>query len=211
MSQARNTAPVGPPIGAGEGSRANLVFALMVAVLLVVGYLLWRAYEQAPPEDAPVVAAPAGAFKVRQPEAPRNAPAAELEAALAQGGAPAAPAPRPPVVGVLPAKASPPAASSVAQPQTAKAPPAALSASGHLVVQIAALRSEDAASASWKRLAAQAPELFQGVKMDVQRADLGAKGAVFRLRAGYFGDRRAADSFCAGLKQKGQDCIVAAR
>jgi hypothetical protein len=53
--------------------------------------------------------------------------------------------------------------------------------------------------------------LFANARLDVERADLGARGVYHRVRAGYFADRENAALFCERIRQMGQDCIVAAR
>jgi hypothetical protein len=82
---------------------------------------------------------------------------------------------------------------------------------GPYVAQVAALRSQAAIGPAWQRLAARAPDLFAGARRDVQRADLGARGAYYRIRVGYFSDRDNAARFCDRVKALGQDCVVAAR
>src|SRR5690606_3690940 len=94
-----------------------------------------------------------------------------------------------------------------AQPET---PPAAPAADGAWLVQLAALRSEEEAVATWSRVAAANPSL-SGRPRDIQRADLGDRGVYYRLRAGGFASKESADAFCGGLQQAGQDCIVVAR
>lgn len=85
------------------------------------------------------------------------------------------------------------------------------SSSGDFQVQLSALRSEDAARTAWSRLQSTAPDLFQGANLDIQRADLGAKGVFYRLRVGSFADRDAAKGFCADVKAAGKDCMVVAK
>jgi hypothetical protein len=84
------------------------------------------------------------------------------------------------------------------------------SANGRYVVQLAALQSEAAIDASWRRFVSRAPGLFAGASMDVQRADLGPRGIYHRVRAGYFASSDDATLFCERIRQMGQDCIVAA-
>ncbi len=85
------------------------------------------------------------------------------------------------------------------------------SASGSYQVQLAALRSESAAQTAWTGLQDSAPDLFAGAKLDIQRADLGAKGVFYRLRIGTFSDRAAAKGFCEDVKATGKDCMVVAK
>ena len=44
--------------------------------------------------------------------------------------------------------------------------------------------------------------------MSIERADLGARGVFYRLRAGAFGSREGASDFCDAYKSTGGDCIV---
>lgn len=82
---------------------------------------------------------------------------------------------------------------------------------GSFQVQLSAMRSREAAQSAWSRMQSSAPDLFIGANLDIQRADLGAKGVFFRLRVGAFPDREAAKGFCADVKAAGKDCMVVAR
>lgn len=84
----------------------------------------------------------------------------------------------------------------------------AFASSGSFLVQISAVRSEDAANEAWSRLAQRHPEIFAGARKSVERADLGARGVFYRLRAGSFETREAASRFCDAYKQAGGDCII---
>lgn len=85
------------------------------------------------------------------------------------------------------------------------------SASGNYQVQLAALRSRESAQAAWTRLQTTAPDLFEGANLDVQYANLGARGVFYRLRIGAFADREAANAFCSDVKAAGKDCMVVAK
>ena len=82
---------------------------------------------------------------------------------------------------------------------------------GGYLVQIMALRDLGATEKAWSQLAEANSDLFAGATMDIQRADLGAKGIFYRLRASAFGSRATADGFCSELKSRGQSCIVVAK
>ncbi len=84
-------------------------------------------------------------------------------------------------------------------------------ANGRYVAQLAALQSEAAIDPAWRRFVSRAPGLFANAQMDVQRADLGARGVYHRVRAGYFASSGDATAFCQRIRQMGQDCIVASR
>jgi len=81
-------------------------------------------------------------------------------------------------------------------------------ASGNYLVQIAALRSQEAAEAAWQAASGKHPAVYAGAEKQIQRADLGAKGVFYRLRVGAFAERSDASGFCDALKEKGETCIV---
>lgn len=80
--------------------------------------------------------------------------------------------------------------------------------SGDFLVQIAALRSEEAAETAWRRVTSSAPELYHGASKRIQRADLGSEGVFYRLRVGAFAERTEAVAFCEAIKESGANCIV---
>ena len=96
-------------------------------------------------------------------------------------------------------------------PEVSAPAPSRFSASGTYQVQLSALRSETAARSAWTPIQTSAPDLFLGAKLDIQRADLGAKGVFYRLRIGAFADRATATGFCADVKAAGRDCMVDAK
>lgn len=118
-------------------------------------------------------------------------------------------APAPPAPASAPA--APPAPSPAQAQAQAQAPPprpAGLSGEGGFLVQLAAYRSQDAADAGWAELSRRHGVLLNATEKRVQRADLGAKGVFYRLRAGAFDTRAHASAFCDRLKGEGLDCIV---
>ncbi|MEL7453078.1 MAG: SPOR domain-containing protein, partial [Pseudomonadota bacterium] len=88
--------------------------------------------------------------------------------------------------------------------------PVRFATDGAFLVQIAALRSQEAADAAWTNAVADTPRLFDGAEKRIQRADLGAKGVFYRLRVGAFSTRDDAKLFCDTLKSGGRACIVVA-
>lgn len=80
--------------------------------------------------------------------------------------------------------------------------------SGPYLVQLAALRTEEAAETAWRRVTSTAPELYHGASKRIQRADLGSEGVFYRLRVGAFADRAEAAAFCEAVKEAGAACIV---
>ncbi|WP_428408327.1 SPOR domain-containing protein [Hyphococcus sp.] len=99
---------------------------------------------------------------------------------------------------------------SVTTPSVAPASTAAASspASGTHVVQVGAFRSNDEAMAQWARMQTKLGDYLDGKGPDVERADLGDRGVYHRLRVGPFDSADAAKTYCAGLKERGQDCLI---
>ena len=84
-------------------------------------------------------------------------------------------------------------------------------AGGTYQVQLMAVRSEAAAQSEWRKAKNRAPDLYHGANLDIQRADLGARGVFYRLRVGTFDSRDVAKGFCTDVKATGKDCIVVAK
>ncbi|WP_306250360.1 SPOR domain-containing protein [Parvularcula sp. IMCC14364] len=91
-------------------------------------------------------------------------------------------------------------------------PVAASAAAGALagthVVQVGAFRSNAEAQGYFSTMQSRFGALLNGISADVQYADLGSRGVYHRLRVGPFSSKSDADSYCARLKQVGQDCLV---
>ena len=172
---------------------------------------------QAPPPPPPPTAAPQIRLsQAAPPPAPAAAPARPAAAAAAPAPAPAAARPATPAAApVQPAQAArpapaPAAAAPAARPATpAAAPTGGRAISGAAVLQLGAFESQELANGAWAGFRARFAVLGQ-LAPDIQRADLGAKGVVYRLRAGPFADRTAAVEACTQLKAAGGNCFVAA-
>jgi hypothetical protein len=153
------------------------------------------------PPPAPTVEMPSSepvesAASQPAPAEPTTEPAASPEpAASAEPAATAEPA--------APAEtASPAPAPELAATETASNP-----ASGFRI-QLAALKSEEAADAAWTKLQGQYPDLLGDLKPTIQRIDLGANGIFYRVQGGPLEGRSAAQSLCGKLNQRGQQCLV---
>jgi cell division septation protein DedD len=88
--------------------------------------------------------------------------------------------------------------------------PAALPSSvpaGDFVVQLASLRSDEEARATFGRLQNRFGSILSGFGPNIQRADLGDRGIYHRVRVGPM-DRAAADSLCQRYQSAGGDCFV---
>ena len=88
------------------------------------------------------------------------------------------------------------------------APAAKAAASAGWVVQLSSQRDETTAWSSWKKLQASTGGLLANHAPAVVRADLGAKGIVYRVQVGPFPSQDDANQLCAVLKVAGGQCIV---
>jgi cell division septation protein DedD len=80
--------------------------------------------------------------------------------------------------------------------------------SGGYVVQVGAFRSDDEARGQWARMQSKLGDFVAGKSIDVETADLGDRGVYHRLRVGPFSSSDEAKQYCAGLKERGQDCLI---
>ncbi len=80
---------------------------------------------------------------------------------------------------------------------------------GKVRIQLAALKTEDAARAQWSNLQSAHAALLGQLELTVEPVDKGADGILYRIQAGPLADREAAKELCAELKKQKQDCIVA--
>lgn len=174
---------------------AGVLYVLMIVIAVCFGGFLWQLYSV---PEVPRITAEAGPYKIEPPpEAPGGSTLALRETTPAPGQDASRVEVETPVVELNP---------QVDAPSTPH-----FAANGRYVAQLAALQSEGAIDASWRRFVSRAPALFAGASMDVQRADLGPRGIYHRVRAGYFASSDDATLFCERIRQMGQDCIVAAR
>lgn len=98
-----------------------------------------------------------------------------------------------------------------ALPTMPKSPVSRFSGNGGFQIQLMALRTEAAAQSEWRKVQAKDPELYHGANLDIQYANLGAKGVFYRLRLGAFETRADAAAFCNDVRTSGRDCIVVAK
>lgn len=110
-----------------------------------------------------------------------------------------------------PATAATPA-SVTAKPASTPAPAVAAAGgdalSGSHLVQVGAFRSQAEADGQWAKMQAKMGPFLDGKGNDVEVADLGAKGTYYRLRIGPFASADDAKTYCAGLKERGADCLI---
>jgi cell division septation protein DedD len=153
-----------------------------------------------PPEDPvspPVVAEPQA---VPEPAEIPSVPAPDLEPAA---GASA----EPPLPGTATAEGPPPAPGEPAASPPQDEPVQTAAVTGAFRIQLAAVKSQDAAQLGWKKLTKAHPDILGGLTLNVVKVDR-SSGPLYRLQAGPFADRGAAEAACGKLKQKRQDCLV---
>jgi len=144
------------------------------------------------------------------PVTPPSLPDAKSQAATAVVDVPDAPAP---VADVAPAagkEAGDTAEARSAGAKTTDEPVQTATTTGAFRIQLAAVKTSEAAQAAWKKLAKTYPDVLKGLALNVVKVDRGADGALFRVQGGPFADRTAAENTCGKLKQKSQPCLVVA-
>jgi cell division septation protein DedD len=114
----------------------------------------------------------------------------------------APPAPR--VAAVVPRPAPPPPA-----PARVETPrPAARALGRGYRLQIAAVRSPEAAKQEWERLRRLHSDVLGSLGFATERVDLGARGVFYRIQAGPVADAAQAEHDCNELKQRGVGCLL---
>lgn len=129
--------------------------------------------------------------------------------------APAAPVATPAGTHAEPPAAEPVAARTAQPPAPAPAPvatPAApvvprAVANGRVMVQLAAVTSDEGARAEFDRLSRRAPDLFEGRNAVVQRLEREGQSPIFRLRTAGFADQDTARQFCEVMRARNLACI----
>jgi hypothetical protein len=152
-----------------------------------------RLPETPAPAPPPVAATPAPPPVVAARPAPPPAPPSPQAAA--------------PVVPPRAVTPPPPAPTQTAALPPPSAPPAASSGGGSFRLQIASVKSEDAARAEFQRLQKRYPEALGGLGVAYVRVDLGDKGIYYRVQAGPVDEARAT-SICSTLKSQSVGCIL---
>jgi len=169
-----------------------------------------------PPPETPLEPPKAGEPVATAPTpepVPEPAPAPAPPKALAPAAnAAAEPAP-PPAAPSAPqaAPAAPPKAVAAPEPQPAAKPAykATAPAGQGYLVQLSAVRTEQAATDEWKRLVSKHPDVLGGLDSVILRADLGTRGIFYRVRAGWFTSRAEAKAVCDELARRNVGCIIA--
>ncbi|HEX9535184.1 MAG TPA: SPOR domain-containing protein [Stellaceae bacterium] len=94
----------------------------------------------------------------------------------------------------------------VEAPATAAVKPATAQKAGGTRIQLASVRSEEAARQEWDRIRRANPDLLGSVSASPVRADLGEKGVFYGLQTAPIAD---AERVCGELKRRNIGCIIA--
>ena len=138
-----------------------------------------------------------------RPTAPSAAaPSASPQPPLVPAGAGAA-NPAPPAQ-LLQAAGKPPTKAEPAATPATK--PATTQQTGGTRIQLASVRSEEAARQEWDRIRRANPDLLGSVSATPVRADLGEKGVYYRLQTAPIAD---AERICGELKRRNIGCLIA--
>ncbi len=167
-----------------------------------------------PPEGDTEAALPAddGGEMLTQPQeaAPPPAPetaTAELPPVTEPTDVPVVPAVPPGSTDAAPATETPPEGATQTAAVTETVVQGASAGTGYRV-QIHSVTSRNKAEKAWLLQVKQHPDLFAELTLTVQRAVIKDRGTYYRVQAGPFSKREAADSLCRKLKNLGQDCLV---
>jgi hypothetical protein len=109
--------------------------------------------------------------------------------------------------------AATPAPKAPAKPAPAKeaaaAPAKSAVPAGPVRIQLASLRTPEAAKEEWGRLKREHPELLGKLTAVAVKADLGDKGVWYRVQTQIFDDSAAAERLCTDLKKQNVGCSLA--
>jgi hypothetical protein len=81
-------------------------------------------------------------------------------------------------------------------------------AAGAYVVQIAAHKTQEEASASFRSAQAKYPDVLSGRKLLIRKKEVDGKGTFYGAQVGPFASRTDATQLCENLKSAGGSCIV---
>ncbi|MBL4596070.1 MAG: SPOR domain-containing protein [Robiginitomaculum sp.] len=207
--------------------RGPLLLVVVIAVAIAFIAVVYTAYHQGfrtgGRNAAPIIEANSNPIK-SAPKDPGGTPPAESNSAayepldgnttpneIIEAPKPEQPIERQPIAEPVPEPVAQAPAPARVDPAPIARPSFDIERTGKFVVQLGAFRSEAQATENWTTLRNRLPAMMGNTQIDVQRADLGAKGIYYRLRAAAFGERAGAVDFCNALKANGQDCIVVSR
>lgn len=156
-----------------------------------------------PPEMTPPSIPPVESLVARQQEMKEEKPAEKAEPAKPDEKMTAVTPPPVPE----PAKAKPPPPP--AQEVIKKTEPVSKKATaGNYKIQLASLRSREAANAAWKKLQAANTDILGPYQPDIVAVEIKNKGSFYRLRAKPLASADAARALCERLKARKIGCFI---
>lgn len=93
--------------------------------------------------------------------------------------------------------------------KTAEAAKPRRTGSDGYIVQLMAQRDQEALVKAWNTLSDRHASVLGKLDPIYEKADLGSRGIIYRLRTGPFADRHEADQVCDALKRRGTSCFSA--
>ncbi|WP_298917565.1 SPOR domain-containing protein [uncultured Algimonas sp.] len=226
--------PIAPFDVTRTSERAGLLkLVIGFGLLAAVAFIILKIYQPGVRDrgDPPLITADNTPFKV-VPEDPggEQTPDQDKEVFDVMSGAdpstdvvtlppPETPVDRPVIADPDPVPDEPPAAEpdpvvtvepQPREPAVLPAPPPAAGGSDW-VVQVASLRSQAEAEATFARIRATHGAILSSYGSDIVRVDLGDKGIYYRARVDGFSDKSQAAATCERLDAAGQSCFVARR
>ncbi len=128
-------------------------------------------------------------------------------ASQAAPAAPSAASPSPNQVrSAAPPPPPPPPPAVKSEEQIATAPATSIPARA-FKIQLGAVRTEAAAWVEWDKMRKTYASVLGRLALNIERADLGTKGVYFRIQAGPFNDRAAADAACQEMARQKIPCL----
>ncbi len=164
------------------------------------------------PVPSPPTAVTATPTESQAPKAPASVPRETNVPAIATPSPATAPAKRTAAPEPTPARTAVPAPVPPPAPEERNVQAAALpAASGELAssfrLQLLAVRDEAAAATAWTDLQRKFPAVLGALRSRIEQAKVGGN-TFYRLQAGPFQGRDAADRACRALQQGGSDCFI---
>lgn len=108
-------------------------------------------------------------------------------------------------------RVSAPARQPASTASPAPTPSAASGGGAGYRIQLAAVRSQEEADATWKRLSSRHKALLGGHTPVIRRTALGSLGTFYRIQLGPFSDKKQSTELCNSFKRDGLDCFILAR
>ncbi|WP_300301635.1 SPOR domain-containing protein [Ferrovibrio sp.] len=110
-----------------------------------------------------------------------------------------------------PAPATRAPAQAATTPAPAATPKVTATPGGSAKIQLASLKDQAAAQATWSQLQKKFPDILGGLTPSYEKVEIAGKGTFIRLQAGPLKDRVTAQNACQQLAAKNQGCIVVGR